>query len=137
MTDGQVSAASESKLRNAMARLLNGRAQRTDGRLTKDNLWKEASVSRATMNRAATLIAEWDRAVGGTPQPRNAQIEALRTDLAEARKTIGALRQRLRDAEQNVRAAVTANTELFVENQFLRGQDPTRNIAHINRSPGR
>jgi hypothetical protein len=35
-------------------RLLAGRPQRTDRRLIKDNLWKEADVSRATMNRPDT-----------------------------------------------------------------------------------
>jgi hypothetical protein len=43
-----------------MHRLLTGAAHRTDGRLTKQNLWKEARVSRATMNRAHTILAEWD-----------------------------------------------------------------------------
>jgi hypothetical protein len=32
-------------LREAMDRLLAGRPQRTDGRLIKDNLWKEASLA--------------------------------------------------------------------------------------------
>jgi len=41
-----------------MDRLLAGRPQRTDGRLIKDNLWKEAGLSRATMNRAARILAE-------------------------------------------------------------------------------
>ena len=44
-------------LREAMDRLLAGRPQRTDGRLIKDNLWKEAGVSRATMNRASPNAA--------------------------------------------------------------------------------
>ncbi|MFZ3467538.1 hypothetical protein ACODT3_39705 [Streptomyces sp. 4.24] len=35
-----------------MPRLLEGPPQRTDGRLTKENLYKEAQISRATMNRA-------------------------------------------------------------------------------------
>ena len=46
-----------------MDRLLAGRPQRTDGRLIKDNLWKEADVSRATMNRATQILAEWDTRV--------------------------------------------------------------------------
>jgi hypothetical protein len=33
----------------------------TEG-LIKDNLWKEADVSRATMNRAARILAEWKTA---------------------------------------------------------------------------
>jgi hypothetical protein len=50
-------------MREAMDRLLAGRPQRTDGRLVKDNLWKEASVSRATMNRAHRVMADWNTRV--------------------------------------------------------------------------
>lgn len=32
-----------------MERLLSGQSTRTDGMLTKNNLWREAGVSRATM----------------------------------------------------------------------------------------
>jgi hypothetical protein len=60
--DEGVSPGAAKRLREAMDRLLAGRPQRTDGRLIKDNLWKEADVSRATMNRAA----HWPN---GTPAP--------------------------------------------------------------------
>ncbi|WP_405587968.1 hypothetical protein [Streptomyces sp. NBC_01190] len=33
---------------------------RTDGRLTKENLYREADVSRATMNRGHAILDEWD-----------------------------------------------------------------------------
>jgi NAD(P)-dependent dehydrogenase (short-subunit alcohol dehydrogenase family) len=49
--DDGVSPRAAKRLRDAMDRLLAGRPQRTDGRLLKDNLWKEAGLSRATMNR--------------------------------------------------------------------------------------
>jgi hypothetical protein len=55
--DEGVSPRTAKRLRDAMDRLLAGRPQRTDGRLIKDNLWKEASLSRATMNRAVCLLA--------------------------------------------------------------------------------
>jgi hypothetical protein len=56
-TDGEgVSPQTAATLREAMNRLLSGRPQRTDGRLVKDNPWKEAGVSRATMNRAHRRI---------------------------------------------------------------------------------
>lgn len=58
--DDGVSTRAAQQLRDAMQRLLAGRPQRTDGRLLKDNLWKEAQVSRATMNRATRILAEWD-----------------------------------------------------------------------------
>jgi hypothetical protein len=49
-SDEGVSPRAAKRLRDAMDRLLAGRPQRTDGRLLKENLWKEAEVSRATMN---------------------------------------------------------------------------------------
>ncbi len=52
-------AKSEAALRAAMARLLDGRPERTDGALTVSNLAREAGVSRATANRAADLLAEF------------------------------------------------------------------------------
>lgn len=51
------------QLRDAMDRLLAGRPQRTDGRLIKDNLWKEDGLSRATINRADQILAEWNHRV--------------------------------------------------------------------------
>jgi hypothetical protein len=68
--DEGVSPRTAKRLRDAMDRLLAGRPQRTDGRLIKDNLWKEADVSRATMNRAFRILAEWHSAtsvLGLTP----------------------------------------------------------------------
>ena len=87
-------------LREAMDRLLAGRPQRTDGRLIKDNLWKEAGLSRATMNRAVRILAEWNCRVaecdGFTPREarKNDEVATLRrnskTKLVSARSsTIG------------------------------------------------
>ena len=62
-----------------MERLLAGTAERTDGRLIKENLYREAGVSRATMNRARSVLEEWSRRVDGT-QPRDQEIETLRRE---------------------------------------------------------
>lgn len=72
-----VSPASEKKLRDAMQRLLTGQSRRTDGRLTKANLHVEAGVSRATMNRAGAVLADWNTAVGARVAPRDSQIIEL------------------------------------------------------------
>ena len=61
--DEGVSPRAAKRLRDAMDRLLAGRPQRTNGRLIKDNLWKEADLSRATMNRATRILAEWNSRV--------------------------------------------------------------------------
>lgn len=62
---------SERKLRDAMERLFAGTAVRTDGRLIKENLYREAGVSRATMNRAKSVLEEWALRAGGTPAARS------------------------------------------------------------------
>ncbi|MEV8204232.1 hypothetical protein AB0P40_02120 [Streptomyces sp. NPDC079189] len=53
-----VSTKTEQALRDAMERLLSGRPEHTDGKLTKNNLCREARVSRATLNRATDILTE-------------------------------------------------------------------------------
>ena len=124
----RISAASEARLRSAMNRLLTGVPTRTDGRLIKENLCREAGVSRATMNRATDVLDEWDRRAS-TPQPRGRELEELRRQLAEATTTIQGLRARI--AEQHLTLAATAVVELHAENQILNSQDPTRTVAPL------
>lgn len=127
---------SERKLREAMERLLAGTAVRTDGRLIKENLYREACVSRATMNRTKSVLEEWTLRVDGT-QPRDREIEALTRSLSERGAQINDLRARIRELEAQLTIAATAVTELHVENQLLRGEDPTRNITPIKRTRSR
>lgn len=126
-------ASSEGKLRAAMERLLAGTPERTDGRLIKENLYREAGVSRATMNRAPAVLEEWTRRVDGT-QPRDKAIENLKRELTERRADIRQLRMRVKELEAQLTIAATAVAELHVENGLLRGQDPTRNVSPIRPS---
>lgn len=123
---------SEAKLRAAMERLLAGTATRTDGRLIKENLYREAGVSRATMNRAQTVLYEWARRVDGT-QPRDKEIEDLRRKLTEQRSESRRLRERIQELDAQLIIAATAVAELHVENQLLREEDPTRNVTLMKR----
>ncbi|MEV0712717.1 hypothetical protein [Nocardia aurea] len=106
------------RLRDAMDRLLAGRPQHTDGRLIKDNLWKEAGISRATMNRATTVMAEWDTRVaacdGYTPREarKNDELTALRADLATKTRACTKLIQQL-DAAATVIAALHHDNTLL------------------------
>lgn len=82
-------AKSEAALRAAMARLLNGRPERTDGALTVSNLAREAGVSRATANRAVGLLAEF-RAVEArhrrsSPRALKERVRALEAELRAVR----------------------------------------------------
>lgn len=126
--------ASERKLRDAMERLFAGTALRTDGRLIKENLYREADVSRATMNRATEVLEDWARRVEGS-QPRDRELESLRQALAERDAKITKIRARVRELEAQLTIAATAVAELHIDNQLLRGEDPTRNVSPMKRSP--
>ena len=126
--------ASERNLRDAMNRLLTGTAERTDGRLIKENLYREAGVSRATMNRTKSVLDEWAMRVDGT-QPRDREIESLNRSLSERAAQIKDLHARVRELEEQLTIAATAVAELHAENQLLRGEDPTRNVTPLKRPP--
>ncbi|MFF8398421.1 hypothetical protein [Streptomyces sp. NPDC016172] len=119
MNDTSVSAKTEHKLRDAMDRLLAGKPQHSDGRLTKNNLALEAGVSPATMFRAKAVLADWDAhiAAHGSLTPgearRDADIDDLRRQLAAAKREITELNRRLT-------AAATVIASLHHDNQMLR-----------------
>ncbi|MEU6706556.1 hypothetical protein [Streptomyces wuyuanensis] len=69
-----VSAATATKLREAMARLLAGEPLHTNGALTKENLAREAQVSHATVHRAEEILAEWDAKVARPRSRSNGQL---------------------------------------------------------------
>ncbi|MFJ6372631.1 hypothetical protein ACIQK5_31145 [Streptomyces virginiae] len=115
-----VSPRAEQALREAMERLFTGTPARTDGKLTKNNLWREAGVSRATMNRATTVLAEWENRVGRSPacareQKQSEEIARLRRRLKDTQ------RERL-EFQHQVDAAATVIAALLAENSALREQ---------------
>jgi chromosome segregation ATPase len=126
-----VSPATEKKLRDAMQRLLTGKSKRTDGRLTKANLHIEAGVSRATMNRAASVIADWNAAIGAETAPRDAHLVELQATVTELKQTIAKLRQRNTDLERRNQAAVTVIAELKAQLRASRGDEPTGTVTPL------
>ncbi|MBL3666928.1 hypothetical protein JL475_13170 [Streptomyces sp. M2CJ-2] len=119
--EDQVSPKTAAALRAAMARLFDGRPQRTDGRLTKENLYKEAQVSRATMNRAHAILAEWDAylATHGKVIPGEAKRDAT---IADLKKRLTKKTQECTLLENKLKAAHTAIAALFHDNEALRQQ---------------
>ncbi|OKO92416.1 hypothetical protein AC629_00540 [Bradyrhizobium sp. NAS80.1] len=98
---------SEAALRAAMARLLDGRPERTDGALTVANLAREAGVSRATANRAADLLAEFRVAEArqrrSSPQTLKQRIRTLEAELRAVRGAeMAELRTRNRTLAQHI-----------------------------------
>lgn len=118
LTDDGVTATTAQALRAAMHRLLTGTARRTDGRLTKQNLWKEAGISRATMNRARTILAEWDDQVA---QRSTTDPEAARRDdeIHELRLKLAAQKRECTDLQRRLDATTTAIAALHHDNTLL------------------
>ena len=126
-----VNPATETKLRDAMQRLLAGKSKRTDGRLTKANLHIEAGVSRATMNRAAEVIADWNAAVGTKWAPRDAHLVELQETVAKLKQAIAKLRQHNTELERRNQAAVTVIAELNAQLRASRGDEPTGTVTPL------
>ena len=98
-----------------MERLLAGQPTRTDGRLTKANLHIEAGVSRATMNRAAAVMKDWDAAVKTDTTPRSRRVAELEGAVAQLKSTISRLRQTNTELERKNQAAATVIAELSTQ----------------------
>jgi DNA-binding GntR family transcriptional regulator len=113
-----VSAKTEQALRDAMERLLSGRPQHTDGKLTKNNLCREAGVSRATMNRATEILTEWDART--TTSPAGTLRHQHATELAELRSKLRKSREECLTLQDQVDAAATVIMTLLAENASLR-----------------
>jgi len=118
-----VTAETEKKLRDAMQRLIAGKAKRTDGRLIKTNLHIEAGVSRATMNRATTVIAEWDAAVGTDCAPRDPRLVGLEAEVSTLKESLVKIREENTALKRNNQAAVTVIAELSAQ---LRSDQETK-----------
>lgn len=129
---GAITAASENKLREAMHRLLDGKPTRTDGRLLKENLYKEAGVSRATMNRATTVLAEWAEAVSG-PQPRNAELARTDAEITKLRQTVRELRSQVIDLQEQIVAAASVISTQHNQLMDLRDRAPTASVTPMRR----
>lgn len=119
--EDRVSAKTAAVLRAAMARLIAGRPERTDGRLTKENLWREAQVSRATMNRAHGVLAEWDAHIA--QNGKTTAGEARRDEaIAELRKKLSGKTQECTRLQKQLKAAAIAISALHHDNEALRDE---------------
>jgi hypothetical protein len=76
---------SEMALRAALARLVEGRPARTDGRLSIANLALEAGLARATAHRASAIIAEL-KTLQGVSQARELPPDRFALEEARARR---------------------------------------------------
>jgi hypothetical protein len=130
-----VSPATETKLRAAMQRLLDGAPIHTDGALTKENLAREAAVSHATVHRAREILAEWDTRVARpvlrstSEVRRDEKIDVLAAALRAEKRKVTELHGKL-----DALASVTAN--LYNENLTLRKKlDKQPQVISLDRGP--
>ena len=134
-----VSLRTEQKLRAAMDRLCNGTSQRTNGQFTVSNLAKEAGVSRATANRAETVLIEFHNrmiAFQETPEKlldlrdQNRELERrLAQVTAEKNQIIAGLQATVTLLAQQVQA-------LTLENERLR-TSMVRSVDNVTELPRR
>lgn len=124
-------ATADQALQDAMERLFANRPTCTDGRLTKNNLYQEAGVSRATMNRATAILAEWDSRIAAraadNPEPakQDEGIRRLRDELEKTKELAGRLQQQLD-------AAATVIGALHADNTALRERLAARDASVIS-----
>ncbi len=123
-----VSPQTEKALFDAMARLTEGRPRRTDGAMTKENLYREAGVSRATMNRAVAVMAEWDAHVAA--HGRRTAGEARRdADLAELSKKLKDKTAECTELQHRLDAAATVIAALHHDNQAMEEELARRGVV--------
>ncbi|MGW0573733.1 hypothetical protein [Streptomyces tauricus] len=114
-----VSAATETKLREAMARLLASEPLHTDGALTKENLAREAKVSHATVHRAEEVLAEWDAHVARPVLRTPGEVQRDET-IADLRKQLRKAKVQGTQAQEKFDALATVTANLYAENLALK-----------------
>jgi hypothetical protein len=134
---------SEAALRAGMARLLDGRPERTDGALTVSNLAREAGVSRATANRAIDLLAEFRAAEvrhrRSSPQALKERVRFLEAELRAVRGAemteLRALTRTLAQHIQVLTLQVAERDEVIVglQNELARSNEAK--VVPLRRSP--
>ena len=134
---------SEAALRAGMARLLDGRPERTDGALTVSNLAREAGVSRATANRAIDLLAAFRAAEvrhrRSSPQALKERVRFLEAELRAVRGAemteLRALTRTLAQHIQVLTLQVAERDEVIVglQNELARSNEAK--VVPLRRSP--
>ncbi len=132
MNKMRVSEANEIALREAMARLLAGKPQRSKGDLNISTLAREAAVSRATANRATKVLEDFRAQIEAreplpeTPETYIERIRELQAELNERRRTdhkeIERLRQTVKMLAQHIQVLTLENKDLrqYVDSSTLR-----------------
>ena len=118
MSTNTVSDKAHKALAEAMERLVAGRPRVTDGAMTKENLYREAGVSRATMNRDTEIMGAWDEHVAA--HGRRTVGQARRdADLAELAHRLKAKTAECTELQRKLDAAAGVIAALHHDNQAM------------------
>ena len=121
MSTQTVSDRAHQALVDAMERLVQGRPRVTDGAMTKENLYREAGVSRATMNRDTEVMTAWDEHVAA--HGRRTVGEARRdADLAELARKLKAKTAECTELQRRLDAAAGVIAALHHDNHAMAGE---------------
>ena len=104
-----------------MGRLVQGQPRITDGAMTKENLYREAGVSRAAMNRDTEVMAAWDEHM--TQHGRRTVGEARRdAELAELTCNLKAKASECTELQRRLDAAAAVIVALHHDNRAMTGE---------------
>lgn len=131
LADGHALTDLDRKLIDAYERLVTGRSDTTDGRITVTNLCAEAGVSRASYYRSPVAAVVKDLVASGRA-PRS-EIDTVRAKIQDLKTADRLLRQQHAEQVRELKATVAAyanqiqilalrNADLEADNQRLRAQ---------------
>lgn len=132
--------ATEKQLFAALNRIALGISEKTDGRMTQENIALEAGLSRATFNRYPNVVLEYKRQkkkenfVADIEKPQ-AVGDKHRDVVADNIRLKNAAIENKEEFDKNIRAA---RQEIFILNQALEMRDKTlaekdREIAELKK----
>ncbi|WP_076592149.1 hypothetical protein [Herminiimonas arsenitoxidans] len=130
----------ETQLFAALNRIAIGISEKTDGRMTQENIAHEAGLSRATFNRYPNVVLEYKKHKKKenflpSVEQSHAVEDKYRYVVADNKNLKNAAIQNKEEYDENIRAA---RQEIFILNQALDMRDKTlaekeREIAELKR----
>lgn len=130
----------ERSLFDALDRLVAGTSQRTDGRVTQENIAKEAGVSRATFNRYAKVVKEYQQFKARRGQQEDIKPFTIEDKNRELQESNTQLRRQATQDQKAYKAHLeSARQEIMVLNLALKARDETiaakdREIAQLKKA---
>lgn len=129
----------EQQLIDALDRLVAGKPEKSDGRITQSNIALEAGVSRATFNRYQTVVDEYRKVKHRSEFGELSRPFTLEEKNLELQESNTGLRRKLsREKSEYEQQLARARQEIYVLNMALQARDKTiaekdRAVAELKR----